>query len=830
MQGLIAAALAPTAPAADSAARPGPTPLSSANLALHTSSNQPAPRRTVQHFLASVKSVHAANAYELRPPPEGELDHVKTPPRAVEARRKRRLQDLEDRGESWIRNDGDAAAAPRRTAAGGRGGSEQALVMLQPDTGLHASRAGTANKPPAPKKSLVASMMRKKTKPTTAAATKAAPPLLESNGRNSHASDESSILVPRNGARAANAPPAENKGKKKEGRKKAAGKENWPEGARNSSSRKRKDTGESDAAEEDELEARLKARRDRRRQNALIRKDRSLPAAAVGASAAAKVKKAAKKRKAGSEVGTDAGSDEDGDEIALEAAERKRKGKGTKDDRSRKRVGGLDRPGNVGAGRLTLGIFSKGKASTRAKIGAQPLAFDEQAFLSGTRQARAPSPLSASSASSSSSSASSDKEARHAVNETTSGNKGKSGVKTYGSRPSKRRSGSAPRRNRFVAVEAEADSEASPDTAIGFSLADRNSDGGVEELGQVKRIAPNQPATKPHKKKRSQASPSFWLDIPPWPRSASVARRGAPAGQGTSPSLRRTIAEDDGISTPASVLSAASLARRKAERAEAARKTVVSPSEEQAAGDAGGVYVGDTTDGVALSEREPTPRPVDQTTTGAIDPIGATSGFHDDTEELDTSGAFELLLAEVASAAEGSVAAASGVDTEPPALRSFRGATVDPQERLPETSMQDSLAEVDLDAFLQDSQGFDDGGFAGCSSAAAMMEAEPALPISAIKEGPFLDQTDFSLVEPVTAFDGGDFELDPTLVANNGTDTSPPERFATPTSFAQSFSQAEEGFGHLGGDRSASDEYQLGLTDEKAFRMAMRQQWPKTLL
>jgi hypothetical protein len=43
----------------------------------------------------------AANAYDLGPPPAGELDHVKTPPRAVEARRKRKLQDFGGAQAGW---------------------------------------------------------------------------------------------------------------------------------------------------------------------------------------------------------------------------------------------------------------------------------------------------------------------------------------------------------------------------------------------------------------------------------------------------------------------------------------------------------------------------------------------------------------------------------------------------------------------------------------------------------------------------------------------------------------------------------------------------------
>ena len=199
MQGLLATALASTAPPRSQPSRPAPAPLSSANLALHTSTNPPAPRRTVQQFLASVTRVHAANAYDLGPPPAGELDYVKTPPRAVEARRKRKLQDLEDRGESWITRD---TAAPRAAATTG---TEQALVLIRPDADL-LLRGGSTTSETAGlkqrherKKSLVASMMRRKSTPpanASARSTTQRQPLLPIRSL-SPASDESSILMPR---------------------------------------------------------------------------------------------------------------------------------------------------------------------------------------------------------------------------------------------------------------------------------------------------------------------------------------------------------------------------------------------------------------------------------------------------------------------------------------------------------------------------------------------------------------------------------------------------------------------------------------------------------
>lgn len=191
MQGLIAAALAPAA--CDEGTADQMLPLSSANLALHTSRNPPAPRRSVQSFLASVAPVHAASAYDLGPPPQGELDHVKTPPRAVEAKRKRRLQDLEDRGESWV-----TASAER--ASGTANATEQALVMMAaPDAQPRAARRSRPvdDAPPGRKRTLVASMMRKRSTPPAKGADR---PQSPSGGR-ALASDESSILVPRAGTK-----------------------------------------------------------------------------------------------------------------------------------------------------------------------------------------------------------------------------------------------------------------------------------------------------------------------------------------------------------------------------------------------------------------------------------------------------------------------------------------------------------------------------------------------------------------------------------------------------------------------------------------------------
>lgn len=83
-----------------------------------------------------------------------------------------------------------------------------------------------------------------------------------------------------------------------------------------------------------------------------MRKDRSLPAAAVGAAAAARVKKATNGRRgsAAREKGaTDSHSEEE-----LEPAQGTRAKRSTREDRSRRKLKGLDRPGHVGGLRLTV--------------------------------------------------------------------------------------------------------------------------------------------------------------------------------------------------------------------------------------------------------------------------------------------------------------------------------------------------------------------------------------------------------------------------------------------------------------------------------------------
>jgi hypothetical protein len=129
----------------------------------------------------------------------------------------------------------------------------------------------------------------------------------------------------------------------------------------------------------------LRARRERRANKAFIRKDRTQSSAAVGAAAAAKVKKASKKR---------CGESDENESPSPEKVKKKKRTSAEKG--SRAKVQDLRRPSAIGAQRLTVrsllyisrtsltflsvqlkppkqlgGIFNKGKASTRIKVGKQ---------------------------------------------------------------------------------------------------------------------------------------------------------------------------------------------------------------------------------------------------------------------------------------------------------------------------------------------------------------------------------------------------------------------------------------------------------------------------
>ncbi|BGP32324.1 hypothetical protein JCM10296v2_004105 [Rhodotorula toruloides] len=487
MRGLLQAALPQTAPA----------PLSSTNLASHTRSNPPAPRRTVTHYVlqqAPYVSRTAQEGYEVGPPPSDEFEGVKTPPRAREAGRKRALEEVEG-----------SDSGPRKR-------KDEALVLLV-DDGQFARPRGSESTEVKRKKPLLA--MQLKGRSSSASATPVAgssrPP-----GKDVEPSPSSSFLVPRAGAlEVLDAAPA-----KPSRKAKGKGKENEAEPARKASPKKRKGRLRAEAEEADELdevEERLRARRERRRERALIRKDRTVTSAAVGAAAASKVKAAQKKQRGGD------ASSSDEHEGTRRKSKRKRE---SKDEVVRRKVQELDKPSGVKAGRLTLkpapqlGIFNRGKASVRTKVGKTigDLAFSELAFLDAPRCA--PSSPSSASPSSSSSSRSDAEDVRLKLSAARP-----TGPRTYGSG----RRGSARASKHFAAL-----------------------------IDDVQPASLASPAVVPTKTARSRSpQPNFWIEIPSRPASSLARQRQHLHAQ---PAASFVTNE---ASTHPSVLSAASLVRRK---------------------------------------------------------------------------------------------------------------------------------------------------------------------------------------------------------------------------------------------------------------------------
>ncbi|KAI5481889.1 hypothetical protein MNV49_000166 [Pseudohyphozyma bogoriensis] len=163
----------------------------------------------------------------------------------------------------------------------------------------------------------------------------------------------------------------------------------------------KKRSGEFGSDEDEEHMARLDARRSKRQAKALIVKDRTQSARATGAAAAAKVQatsraRSSKKEKGGSEV-------DEAEELSEEEEHPKRKRRAAAEKATRAMQA---KPANVGKSRLTirpsnlkLGLFNKGAASARTKVGKPlpDLSFSELNFLNATRPSPPPSISSASS-------------------------------------------------------------------------------------------------------------------------------------------------------------------------------------------------------------------------------------------------------------------------------------------------------------------------------------------------------------------------------------------------------------------------------------------------
>ncbi|BGP40164.1 hypothetical protein JCM10449v2_004122 [Rhodotorula kratochvilovae] len=392
MQGLLASLASDAAPAPAQ-----PHPLSLANLAHHTAQHPPAPRRTVQSYLAATPASPRAYADPPLSPQRvrAEFEGVSTPPRF------RAWRDAQREG-----------AGPQRA-------TEEEALVLHASVERQKEGAHRDEQPPRRRKPLLVQAMRGRT--SSAAAATPAKRADKGKGRardkEPYASGESSILVPRveRQLAAAGAEGADAGAKKYVNAKTKRKEKAWKGGKLRAEAE--------DGEELDEVEERLRARRERRRANAVIRKDRTLSAAAVGAAAASKVK-AARRREEGSD-----------EEQENEDAGRKKAKRGTKEGESRRRVQEMGRAKNVATGRLTLkpkpqlGIFNKGKASARTKVGKglPDLAFSEHAFLHDA--------LSPSSSSSSGSSASSLPAPSNAIALAPARTK-----RTYGSKPAQRTS------------------------------------------------------------------------------------------------------------------------------------------------------------------------------------------------------------------------------------------------------------------------------------------------------------------------------------------------------------------------------------------------------
>lgn len=423
------------------------------------------------------------------------------------------------------------------------------------------------------------------------------------------------------------------------------------------------------------------------------------------------------------------------------------------------------------------------------------LAFDEEAFLSGHQAT-----------SSSASTSCSENRARSRPSEAYANRSaGNSGLRTYGSRPTKRRRASTPR-------PCFADASPAPNVAceVGGDLRDEAPAPGIAADSGTER-----PAAGLIAKQKKKRLPSFWLDIPPWPIVPRPAGKPAPV----------SVAEGgDDASTHPSVLSAASLARREAARRRNGTRVSMSATLDAPArvSDAAGalaagregpdrVVIGVAVD-ADCDPRSPLPRPV-----------------HESTESGDRSGTFEHLLAQVASAA------AEGPAVEEPVSFDALMALAP----LGDGGNFGTQAQVDVAisprqaSFVEQCAGIAGHRESGGAAAAAIEQEVGPLPSDPDELTPGFDTGGFAEVPEqadMTTFDLSPAQLAPVSAAcavnPPGLDAVAeflPERFPTPSSLTPSFVEVRT----LLGSAAAR---QTDFADEAAFRMAMRQQWPRTVL
>ncbi|GAA5895995.1 hypothetical protein JCM8208_007499 [Rhodotorula glutinis] len=516
MQGLLA-------PAPNPPSRP--ERLSSSNLAHHTSLHPPAPRRTVQAYLATTPATPTAFEDPPLSPTKvaAEFDGVNTPPRF------RAWRDARLREGAAAQGGAVGLKRPRRV--------DEALVLHRPGDGDGGDTAA-----PRAKKPLLVQAMRGRVSSSTALASAPEPAVgrkrvRDGEGEGDAASATSSILVPR--AERAHV---------KEGRKKGKGKETETEKKKKPGKALKGGKLRAEAEGEDELdeiEQRLRDRRERRRAKALIRKDRTLTAAAVGTAAAEKVKASRRRRRAASDRETDEEDQEN------EGVARKKVKRTTKEGRSRKVVQEMGKAKNVTSGRLTLkpkptiGIFNKGKASARTKLGGKgipDLAFSERAFLHGPA-----SSASSSSSSSSSSSASSSEDSLPAPVEVPR-------RRTYGSKPANRTSLSRRASSSWPAVAPE---PASFDTPLLPSSS-------PAPAPAVPAPAPGAASASHSKARRSLTRRFSHVELP--------LRTSSPAASSAAAALRNHLGSGSGARSAESLARAQRLSDRKKDPARAAQR------------------------------------------------------------------------------------------------------------------------------------------------------------------------------------------------------------------------------------------------------------------
>ena len=409
----------------------------------------------------------------------------------------------------------------------------------------------------------------------------------------------------------------------------------------------------------------------------------------------------------------------------------------------------------------------------------------------------------ASSSAASSSSASSSEESAREVPSTRRASRhvGHSAPRTYGSRPSKRRSGSAIRqRDRDADIGAPTSQEETPD---------RDATARHSSAAALDRTAAKRPAPAPAKKRLAatkKPTPDFELDIPPWPRASSLTRRsrlvdddkGAGAGSA-----------DDADSTHPSILSAASLARRRAERTAVEKHMSIDAEQEVAPFDGG------------ASVHAPA-RKADEPVGDVTDKPDPWQGPDDNFDSVNTSGsAFERLLAQVTNAADDSFEAL------PPSFEalSARSAIVGGsglQDQLrgvlpPEPASK--VGRAAADAYL-------------VAAAAGTIEEEDPTTVPYVDNTliSFPNETVFEEAEPVAFADLDGAQSASTAAAVAFHPLTPlhgatiTERFPTPSDLSPSFVVADHD------DIRLDEDVPMVLDDDAAFRTAMRQQWPKTLL